>query len=85
MRTLAKPIQMIAWFDSSGKVNPIKFKLEQDEDSKVIIINKVINRELEKLAGNVMWKFTCISIVDGIEKIYKIKYDLIQGKWFLFL
>lgn len=84
---LAKSIQMIAWFDLDGKVNPIKFKYEEEKDgcSKVIIIDKIMKRDLEKLAGNLMWRFTCSSKIDGIESIYEIKYDLINGRWLLFI
>ncbi|MEG0577885.1 MAG: hypothetical protein RR500_08505 [Bacilli bacterium] len=86
MSTHAKPIQVIAWFDDKGKINPIKFKLEtEEEETKVIYINKILNSELEKLSGTPMWKFTCNSLIDGIEKNYKIKYDLLSSKWILFI
>ena len=84
MNRIAKSIQMIAWFDENGKINPIKFKYEQEEGIKVISINKILNRSYEKLAGNPMWKFTCSSIVDEAEYIYNVKYDLLNGKWLLF-
>lgn len=84
MRRVAKSIKMIAWFDEDGKINPIKFKIEGEDEGKVIHINKILNRELEKLAGNIMWKFTCSSIIDGIENVYQIKYDLLASKWLLF-
>lgn len=84
MRRVAKSIKMIAWFDENGKINPMKFKIEGEDEGKVIYINRILNRELEKLAGNIMWKFTCSSIIDGIENIYQIKYDLLASKWLLF-
>ena len=86
MSKIARTIQMIAWFDEKGKINPIKFKYNnEDEENKVIFINKILNRNLEKLAGNLMWKFTCSSVIDGVECIYNIKYDLINGRWILFI
>lgn len=86
MDCVSKNIQMIAWFDSEGKINPVKFKYESEgEDTKVIYINKILNREFEKLAGNPMWKFTCSSIVDGVENNYSIKYDLLSSRWILFV
>lgn len=84
VKGLAKTIQMIAWFDENGKINPIKFKYEEEnEGTKVICINNILNRSFEKLAGNFMWKFTCTSIVDDTEYIYNIKYDLINCRWLL--
>ena len=84
MKSVAKSIKMIAWFDEDGKINPMKFKIEGEDEGKVIHINRILNRELEKLAGNNMWKFTCSSIIDGIENVYQIKYDLLASKWLLF-
>ena len=84
MKSVAKSIKMIAWFDEDGKINPMKFKIEGEDEGKVIYINRILNRELEKLAGNIMWKFTCSSIIDGIENVYQIKYDLLASKWLLF-
>lgn len=84
MKSVAKSIKMIAWFDEDGKINPMKFKIEGEDEGKVIHINRILNRELEKLAGNIMWKFTCSSIIDGIENVYQIKYDLLASKWLLF-
>ena len=83
MKVVAKPIQMIAWFNKDGSINPIRFKIEEDGD-KVIKIDRVLKSERERLAGNIMEKFTCSSIVDGIERIYEIKYDSNTYKWILF-
>lgn len=83
LKGIAKPIQMIAWFDENGKINPMKFKYEED-GCKVICINKILNRSFEKLAGNPMWKFTCSSIIENSEHIYNVKYDLTNSKWLLF-
>ena len=83
MKSVAKSIKMIAWFDEDGKINPMKFKIEGEDEGKVIHINRILNRELEKLAGNIMWKFTCTSIVDDTEYIYNINYDLINCRWLL--
>ena len=85
MNRIAKTVEMVAWFDDKGKINPVKFRVEADEDTKVIKINRVLNREYERIAGNPMWKFTCSSIIDGIESNYNLKYDLMNCKWLLFL
>lgn len=83
MKVVAKPIQMIAWFNKDGSINPIRFKIEEDGE-KVIKVDRVIKAERERLAGNIMEKFTCYSVIDGIEKLYEIKYDSNTYKWILF-
>ena len=85
MNKISKTVEMVAWFDDKGKINPVKFRVKEDEDTKVIKINRVLNREYERIAGNPMWKFTCSSIIDGIESNYNLKYDLMNCKWLLFL
>ena len=81
---MSKEIQVIAWFDTNGKITPIKFKYEE-ESVQVICINKILSRTYEKVAGGQLWNFKCSSLIEGIEKLYTIKYDLINGKWMLFI
>lgn len=83
LKVIVKPIQMIAWFNEDGSINPIRFKV-LEEESKVIKIEKVLKREKEKLSGKVMEKFVCSSCINGIEKIFEIKYDATNYKWILF-
>jgi len=53
MKVVAKPIEMVAWTDTKGNINPIKFKLiKEDESSSVVKIDKVISVDKEKFAGN---------------------------------
>lgn len=83
MKVVAKPIEVIAWFGKDGKINPIKFRIEQEE-IKVIKIEKVLKREKEKLAGRYMEKFLCSSVVDGAEKLFELKFDILSSQWILF-
>lgn len=80
---IAKPIQMIAWFNKDGSINPIRFKVEEDGE-KVIKVDRVLKSEQERLAGSIMEKFTCTSIINGVEKIFEVKYDSKSYKWILF-
>lgn len=83
MKVVSKPIQMIAWFKKDGTINPIRFKLDEEE-SKVIRIDKIIKRDKEKLAGKAMEKFVCSTCLDGVERIFELKYDISSCKWILF-
>jgi hypothetical protein len=38
----------------------------------------------EKYAGNIMYSFKCKSIINDIEKIYELKYEVASSKWILF-
>lgn len=81
MKIVAKSIEMIAWTDLKGKINPVRFKIiKNDENSSVVKIDQVITRTKERLAGNEMIVFACQSLVDNIIKIYEIN----TCKWILF-
>lgn len=85
MKVLMEPIEMIAWFTKDGKPHPIKYKLANAEKEDITIkVDKIITREEEKLAGNRMIIFKCQSILDGIKRIYELKYELSTCKWYLF-
>ncbi|SHH45770.1 hypothetical protein [Clostridium grantii] len=85
MKVIAKPIEMMVWFDSEGVANPVRFKLNlKDEQYRVIKIHSVIERNKERLAGNDMLKFTCESLIDNCLKVYEIKYEISTCKWILF-
>jgi hypothetical protein len=85
MKVIAKTIEMVAWFAEDGTPNPIRFRVRSaDESVAVIKVDKVIFKEKEKLAGNSMIVFRCQSIIDNIDKIYEIKYELNTCKWILY-
>ena len=85
MKIVAKPIQMISWTDEKGEIHPIRFRItKEDESCSVIKVDRVITRDLEKLAGNQMINFRCQSVIKGIEIPFELKYELGTCKWMLY-
>ena len=85
MKVVAKPIEVVSWTDTKGNINPVRFKITKDDEStSVVKIDKVICRDKEKLAGNIMLVFKCQSVINEIERVYEIKYELGTCKWILF-
>ena len=84
MKVVSKKIDMIACFKKDGNINPIKFRIEEEDKCQVIKIEKIISTDLEKLCGNRMWVFTCSAVVDGVEKVFELKYDLEGCRWILY-
>ena len=76
MKVVAKRVEMIAHFEEDGKIKPIRFRFKEDDEYKVIKINKIITIEMEKLCGNKMWVYTCSAVVSSMEKIFEIDYDI---------
>lgn len=80
-----KPIEMIAWFTKEEMPIPLRYRLiAHDNTNKVIKVDRVIFKEEEKLAGNRMVLYRCESIINNVQKIYELKYEIDSCKWFLF-
>jgi hypothetical protein len=85
MRVVARPVDMLAWFDKDGIPNPLRFRFsDEDECNLVIKVDKIINRDKEKLAGNEMILFRCQSLIDGIEKVYELKFEIRSCRWMIY-
>lgn len=85
MKVIAQPIEVVSYTDSKGNIKPLRLRLQnEDETLKVIKVDKVIIKEIEKLAGNTMFVFKCQSLIDNVMKLFEIKYDLKTCKWMLY-
>lgn len=85
MKIIAKPIEVVFWTDIKGNIHPVRFKIvNEDESITVAKIDKVITVDKEKLAGNLMLVVKCQSTVNGVDKLYEIKYELGTCKWILY-
>lgn len=85
MKVIAKPIEVVAWFTKTGIPRPIRFRIvNEDLAETVITVGKVLHTDKEKFAGNPMLVFRCQGQVNGVDKTYEIKYELLTCKWMLF-
>lgn len=85
MKVLAKPIEMVCWFEKSGMPHPVRFKVTKDDESNAVIkIDRIISVDKERLAGNDMMVFKCQSVINNTAKIFELKYELGTCKWMLF-
>lgn len=85
MKVVAKPIEVVAWFDKNGVPHPVRFKYVNEElADEVVKIDKVKHVDREKLAGNHMLIFDCQSIIRNGLRDFQIKYELLTCKWILF-
>jgi hypothetical protein len=85
IKIVVKPIEVVVWTDVKGNIHPVRFKItNEDESNSVVKIDKVISVDKGKLAGNEMLVFKCQSVINEVEKLYEIKYDLKSCKWILY-
>ncbi|WP_326514820.1 hypothetical protein [Clostridium intestinale] len=80
---MAKCVDVIAWFNESGKPCPIRFRINNRDKRHVINVERVMIVEKEMLAGNPMLVFRCQSLIDNLEKVYELKFEINTCKWFL--
>ena len=85
MKIVSKEIELLCWFDRQGVPNPIRFRIVNEEgQEQVIKVDRILKREMEKLAGNKMLVYTCQSQINGELRLLTIKYELDSCKWILF-
>lgn len=78
MELIAAPIEMVCWFERSDKPYPIRFN-----NGTVVKVDQIVHTEEEKLAGNWMLIFPYQSEVDGVLKVFELKYEFQTYKWML--
>lgn len=85
MKVVSKPIKMVAQFLGDGKVKPERWQIANElDENQTIIIDRIRSFEEERVGRVKKYVFECESIVDGLKKIYIIKYDLQNTTWILF-
>lgn len=85
MKLLNQPIEMIC---VNGKekdsVKPIRFRVEENEELKVVKIKKIMTKGKVKVAGRELLTFTCMVDIGDIEKICEVRFDKISTTWYLY-
>jgi len=76
---------MVSYTDNKGYIKPIRFRMQiDDQPMEVIKIDKVIVRDIERFAGNIMLVYKCQSLIDDVTKLFEIKYEVSTCRWILF-
>ncbi|NLB79091.1 MAG: hypothetical protein GX796_09705 [Clostridiaceae bacterium] len=85
MKILMKSVDMICLNSFDGAITPIKFRwCEDGQEPKIIRIDRILDQKTEKLAGNLMLVFTVQSIINNVERIFEMKYEVKSYKWYLY-
>ncbi|MGI6563596.1 MAG: hypothetical protein ACOX3Q_13740 [Clostridia bacterium] len=85
MKVLMKPVDMISYNSTNGDLQPIKYRLSDENGmTKIIKIDRIIQTTEEKLSGNRMIIFRVQSIINGLERVYELKYEPATCKWYIY-
>lgn len=77
MKILNEPIKVMAVFNTDGKIEPVKFRLED----KVVRVEKIMKTYEENIVGNTRLVFVCLH---NEKDIFELKYELDSKTWYLF-
>lgn len=79
------PIQMMCVTDTTGRMNPIRFKYESEEHEIVTIpIVRIVARDERNFVGIREKQFICSVVMDGIYRTVEIRYSVESQKWRIF-
>lgn len=84
MKVLMQPVEMVARFSQDGTPRPVKYQVTFEGEPVVIQVDQILFKSEEKLAGNRMLVFRCQSLINGLLKIFELKYELNTCRWFLY-
>lgn len=82
MKVVNMPIDVLTWTDKDGNIHPIRFRITEEDEYKVIKV-KVLSSEKIKQAGQYIIIYKCQSIIDYIEKVFELRYIVMEHKWVL--
>lgn len=84
MKIYMKPIRMISVTEFDGNIRPIRFQVEQNEELITIKVDYISEQHTEKLAGIATIIYRCQSVINNVERVFELKYEIPTHKWFLY-
>lgn len=84
MKIYMKPIESLAWFTCEGIPHPLRYRITANNKMHTVTISRIISRREEKTAGNRMLVFCCEGEINGILKLFELKYELKTCRWYLY-
>lgn len=84
MKVYNKPISVVSITDFEGNITPVKWKIETNDGEMVIYkITHIFNVDKRRSLGKESIVFSCMTILNSIEKSCKIQYRSDETTWFL--
>lgn len=85
LKLLQKSVEVIAWFDSKGNLIPIRFRYLDDQEGFIKVnVDRVIERHIDKFAGNKILRYKCQTNHGNVLKLFELCYELETCRWYLY-
>lgn len=81
MKVLNKPIEMIAHNKPDGSIRPLRFRIMENDELKVLKIDKIFTSSIAKIEGIPTYVFSCMVTANGINHMCEIRYDMNNTRW----
>ncbi|WP_352401026.1 hypothetical protein [Anaerotignum sp.] len=83
MKLVNKNIDMISWTSKDGSVTPVRFRFEDNGETLVVKVGRIIQTDKTKFGGSSTLSFLCSSVISNTEKIYELTCNCDSQKWLL--
>jgi len=84
MKVLMKPIETITTHSKEGVIRPEKYRIIEDGETIVVLIDKILTRSEIKSAGCRELIFGCQGVINGYLKKFELIYRVPVCQWFLY-
>lgn len=82
MKTIGKPIEMIAHYKDKGEPVPIRFRYSTEEAPVVVQVDKILETRREKNPDFGMTViYRCQSLRDGVTITYELRFLVDRMGW----
>lgn len=82
MKSMMIPAEVIAHFDTEGKVTPYRVRYEKDGIS-IMRVSRLLKRGVSMFSGNTVEIYECAAICEDSEVLFVLNFEKKLNKWFL--
>lgn len=84
MKVINKPCDVVSSTDIKGNITPHRIRLEENNEFIVIKIQKIVSKELLKLAGKEYLCYTCQGLFHNVIKVFELRFCKSDYLWTLY-
>lgn len=78
-------MEVVAVFDMHGKPTPLRVRLSSENEENIVLkIDKIIKIDTDRTAGNIMLKYYCETLLNGISVPFELRYEAATFCWFIY-
>lgn len=79
------PIQLDCVCSTQGNITPRWFRYEDEDHQRYTVrIDRILSQKELNFVGIKMLQFVCTASINGMERIFEIRYNILLHKWLFF-